>query len=70
MLDVNVGLPEIDEPTMMQNAVLGLQSILSTPLQIDTSDAVAMENALRIYNGKPMNIITAPEIMMIEQGVL
>lgn len=54
ILDVNVGLPEIDEPTMMVNAVKGLQSILNTPLQIDTSDTVAMKNALRIYNGKPM----------------
>ena len=54
ILDVNVGLPEIDEPKMMQNAVLGLQSILNTPLQIDTSDSVAMEKALRIYNGKAM----------------
>ncbi len=54
ILDVNVGLPEIDEPEMMKNAVLGLQSILDTPLQIDTSDIVAMEKAMRIYNGKPM----------------
>ena len=54
ILDVNVGLPEIDEPQMMVNAVKGLQSILNTPLQIDTSDIVAMERALRIYNGKPM----------------
>ena len=49
-----MGLPEIDEPTLMLNAVKGLQSILNTPLQIDTSDTVAMEKALRIYNGKPM----------------
>lgn len=54
ILDVNVGLPEIDEPTVMVNAVKGLQSILDTPLQIDTSDTIAMEKALRIYNGKPM----------------
>ncbi len=54
ILDVNVGLPEIDEPTMMVNSVKGLQSILDTPLQIDTSDVVAMEKALRIYNGKAM----------------
>lgn len=54
VLDVNVGLPEIDEPEMMQNAVFGLQSILNTPLQIDTSDTVAMEKALRLYNGKAM----------------
>ncbi len=54
ILDVNVGLPEIDEPQMMVSAVKGLQSILNTPLQVDTSDTVAMEKALRIYNGKPM----------------
>jgi 5-methyltetrahydrofolate--homocysteine methyltransferase len=54
ILDVNVGLPEIDEPVMMVNAVKGLQSILDTPLQIDTSDTFAMEKALRIYNGKAM----------------
>ena len=67
ILDVNVGLPEIDEPEMMQNAVLGLQSILSTPLQIDTSDSVAMEKALRIYNGKPMvNSVNGKEKVMDE----
>ncbi len=54
ILDVNVGLPEIDEPIMMVNTVKGLQSILDLPLQIDTSDTVAMEKALRIYNGKAM----------------
>ncbi len=54
ILDVNVGLPEIDEPVMMVNSVKGLQSILDIPLQIDTSDVVAMEKALRIYNGKAM----------------
>lgn len=52
ILDVNVGLPEINEPEMMVNAVKGLQSILDLPLQIDTSDTVAMEKALRVYNGK------------------
>ena len=67
VLDVNVGLPEIDEPTMMKNAVLGLQSILNTPLQIDTSDAVAMEKALRIYNGKAMvNSVNGKEKVMEE----
>lgn len=67
ILDVNVGLPEIDEPVMMQNAVLGLQSILNTPLQIDTSDPVAMEKALRIYNGKPMvNSVNGKEKVMEE----
>lgn len=67
ILDVNVGLPEINEPQMMQNAVLGLQSILNTPLQIDTSDIVAMEKALRIYNGKAMvNSVNGKEKVMDE----
>ena len=54
ILDVNVGLPEIDECEMMTTAVTGLQSILNTPLQIDTSDPRVMEKALRFYNGKAM----------------
>lgn len=54
ILDVNVGLPEIDEPQMIRNAVFSLQSVLPTPLQIDTADVSALEAALRIYNGKPM----------------
>ena len=54
VLDVNVGLPEIDEPRMLRSAVSELQAIIDLPLQIDTSDAQAMEAALRIYNGKAM----------------
>ena len=54
VLDVNVGLPEIDEPAMLTAAVTELQAVLDLPLQLDTSDPVAMERALRIYNGKPM----------------
>ncbi|MBQ8828062.1 MAG: homocysteine S-methyltransferase family protein [Clostridia bacterium] len=54
ILDVNVGLPEINEAEMLCEAVYGLQEILDLPLQLDTSDAEAMEKALRIYNGKPM----------------
>ncbi len=54
ILDVNVGLPEIDEKEMLLGAVTSLQSVLSTPLQIDTSDTVALEAALRVYNGKAM----------------
>lgn len=54
ILDVNVGLPEIDEVTMMKEVVYELQSILDTPLQIDTTNMAAMEQAMRIYNGKPM----------------
>ncbi len=54
VLDVNVGLPEIDEPAMMEDVVKELQSVLDLPLQIDTSDIAAMERAMRIYNGKPL----------------
>ncbi len=54
ILDVNVGLPEINEGEMMTRVVTGLQEILSLPLQIDTGDADVMEKAARIYNGKPL----------------
>lgn len=54
ILDVNVGLPEIDEVKMMENVVYSLQEVTDVPLQIDTSDFTAMEKAMRIYNGKPM----------------
>lgn len=54
VLDVNVGLPEIDEPSMMEEVVGELQSIIDLPLQIDTSNIEAMERAMRIYNGKPL----------------
>ena len=54
ILDVNVGLPEIDEPQMMETVVTRLQSILALPLQIDTSDPAALERGMRLYNGKPM----------------
>lgn len=54
ILDVNVGLPDIDETSMMKEVVAQLQSVTSLPLQIDTVDTEAMEAAMRIYNGKPM----------------
>lgn len=54
VLDVNVGLPEIDEVAMMERVVKELQSVTDLPLQIDTSDPVAMEKALRLYKGKPL----------------
>lgn len=54
ILDVNVGLPEIDEPKMMVSAIRTIQKVSALPLQIDTSDFVAMERAMRIYNGKPL----------------
>ena len=54
ILDVNVGLPEIDEKEMLTLSVSELQAIIDLPLQIDTSDTAAMEAALRLYNGKAM----------------
>ena len=54
ILDVNVGLPEIDEVEMMKSVLTGLQGITDLPLQIDTSDMVAMEQGMRLYNGKPL----------------
>lgn len=54
VLDVNVGLPEIDEPKMLVRAIKTVQGVLNIPLQIDTSDFEAMEKALRIYNGKAL----------------
>lgn len=53
-LDVNVGVPGVDEPALLTKAILSLQAITSVPLQIDTSDYTAMEQALRIYNGRPL----------------
>ncbi len=54
ILDVNVGLPDIDEVAMLKTAVCELQAIIDLPLQIDTADICAMEAALRRYNGKAM----------------
>lgn len=54
ILDVNVGLPEIDEVAMMKSVLTGLQGITDLPLQIDTSDMEAMEQGMRLYNGKPL----------------
>ena len=54
ILDVNTGMPEIDETVMLTETVAELQGVTSLPLQIDTVDAKAMEKAMRIYNGKPL----------------
>ena len=54
ILDVNVGLPEIDEKETLVRAVKELSAVTSLPLQIDTADPTAMEAAMRIYNGKPL----------------
>lgn len=54
ILDVNVGLPEINEPELLRTVVQELQTVTELPLQLDTSDPAAMEAAMRIYNGKPL----------------
>lgn len=54
ILDVNVGLPEIDERAMMERAVKAIQSTVDLPLQIDSSEPPVLERAMRLYNGKPM----------------
>ncbi len=54
ILDVNVGLPEIDETEVIAQVTQRLQAVCDLPLQIDTTNPVALERALRLYNGKPM----------------
>ena len=54
VLDVNVGLPEIDEEQMLTLCVKEIQSVTDLPLQLDSSDPAALESAMRVYNGKPL----------------
>jgi len=54
LLDVNVGMPGIDEAEMLERVTRELQTVTELPLQIDTGDAAAMERALRRYNGKAL----------------
>lgn len=65
ILDVNVGLPDINEAAVMKEAVQKIQGVTSLPLQIDTVDREALEGAMRIYNGKPMvNSVTGKQESM------
>lgn len=54
VLDVNVGVPGIDEPVVMERVVKELQAVTDLPLQIDSSDKNALERAMRVYAGKPL----------------
>ena len=54
ILDVNVGLPEIDETEMMKKCISGIQAVTDLPLQIDSTKFETLEQAMRIYNGKPL----------------
>ncbi len=65
VLDVNVGLPEIDEIALLTEAVQEIQSVCDLPLQLDTANPKAMEQAMRIYNGKPLiNSVNGKEEIM------
>ncbi|WP_240128475.1 homocysteine S-methyltransferase family protein [Enterococcus avium] len=67
ILDVNVGLPEIDEAEMMQKVVQELQGIVTAPLQIDSSSITAIEAGARYYNGRPLiNSVNGKEESMRE----
>ena len=54
VLDVNVGLPDVDEPALLTRAVTEIQGIIDLPLQLDSASAKALEAAARVYNGKPL----------------
>ena len=65
VLDVNVGAPGVDEPAVMEQVVKALQSVVSLPLQLDSSHADALERGLRVYNGKPIvnSVNGEPEVL-------
>jgi len=54
VLDLNIGLPELDEAALMPEIIMDLQGITDVPIQIDSSDIACLENAARRYNGKPL----------------
>lgn len=65
VLDVNVGLPGIDEAAVMRKIIPMLQEVVSIPLQIDSSNPAAIEAACRIYNGKPLiNSVNGKDAVM------
>ena len=67
ILDVNVGLPDIDEKSMMRRVIEEIQAIINVPLQIDSSDGEVIEEALRIYNGKAIvNSVNGEESKLLE----
>lgn len=67
ILDVNVGLPEIDEKEMMVKAVKAIQSVCELPLQLDSTKADVLEAGLRVYNGKPIvNSVNAEDSVLHE----
>ena len=67
ILDINVGLPEIDEREMMLRAIKSVSSVVDVPIQIDSSDPAVIEAAARICNGRPIiNSVNGKESVMHE----
>lgn len=65
ILDVNVGLPGLDEKEMMVRAVKAVQSVCDLPLQLDSTRADVLEAGLRVYNGKPIvNSVNAEQAVL------
>ena len=54
ILDINMGMPDMDEVSLLRKAVMEVQGAINLPLQIDSSNVEALEQAVRIYNGKPL----------------
>jgi len=54
VLDVNTGVPGLDEPSVLEATVRAVQSVADVPVQIDTSDPIALERAWRSVDGKPL----------------
>lgn len=69
LLDVNVGIPDADEPALMEQALLAVQSVSDLPLQLDSASPAALERGLRLYNGRALvNSVNGSEKSM--QAVL
>jgi 5-methyltetrahydrofolate--homocysteine methyltransferase len=65
ILDVNVGLPEIDEEKMMVQVIKELQTVVDVPLQIDSNNSKVLEGALRVYNGKAIvNSVNGKDLVL------
>lgn len=67
ILDINVGLPDIDEQIMMLKAVKKVSGVVNAPLQLDSANAKVLEAAARTYNGKPIiNSVNGKQQVMDE----
>ncbi|MFH1880172.1 MAG: dihydropteroate synthase, partial [Bacillota bacterium] len=65
ILDVNVGLPELDEAAMLKTVTEAVQTVIAAPLQLDTASPAALKSALRAYIGKPViNSVSGKQAVM------